>query len=631
VTDSRDKVVLALEALANEIRRPAEGVVGTTNLLLDTELTDAQREHAEVIRQRADRLLTTVNDVVDVVRIDAGTLDLEHVDFDLRIMLAGIIDGLAQRARERGLDLESSVEPEVPSLLRGDPGRLRQLLHNLVQGAIAAAGQGQVVLSTALAGEEERHVLVRFVVRCSSSAAQHDREVADLLGPLDPARIRAGLGLSIAARLAVMMGGAMELEEGAYHLTTRLERQPQPEATAAPGEIRGERVLVVSESARGRAALGRQLEAWGCVTEEAACARECLDRLRGAVEQGAPFNVALFEPVGRGLEGEALARSIKRELAIADTALVMLAAAGRRGDAARLRALGFDVFLTRPVEASHLRGCLVTLAARRQGPERSTSGIITRHSLAEERKRKVRLLLVEANHINQKVALKILRRLGYGVDAVAEGGAALEALRSTPYDVVLLDQELDGLTGEEVVRVIRDPGSDVLDHNIPVVAMAAQAVEDARKRCQAAGLDDVVTKPMHPKLLQEAIERQLPAEARSVSGPGAGQSVVIDRPKLLERLSGDELLLAEVLGEFFGAGLPLVASLRTALEHGDLVELERQAYTLKGAAANVSAEAIRGLCHKVEGAAREGQVEQAATLVDRIEHELDRLRRAMAT
>lgn len=620
VTDSRDKVALELEALAEEIRRPVEGVVGTTNLLLDSELTDEQREYAATIRRRTDRLLTTLNDVVDWARIEAGTLSLENVDFDLRIMLAGIMSGFAERAKEQGLDLQSSVDPELPSLVRGDPGRLRQVVSNLLEGALERAERGQVEVCAALAQEGEAEVRLRLEVRLPAERV-----------PLGEQAAAGGSerGITIAAGLAELLGGGIELEEGVYGLTVQLERQSRPEPAAARGEIRGARVLVVSESADGRANLTRLLAEWGCLTEEAVGPRECLDILRSAVGQGAPYAAALIEPVGRGLDGEALGQAIKRELAIAETALVMLAAAGRRGDAARLRALGFDAFLPVPVEASHLRGCLVTLAARRRGPERPTSGIITRHTLAEERKREVRLLLVEAHHINRKVALKLLTRLGYGVDAVADGAAALQALGAAPYDIVLLDQELTDPSGEQVVRVIRDPDSDLPDHNIPIVAMAAHAVEGALERCQAAGMDDLITKPMHPRRLQEAIERQLPQEARPGGEPGPGESVVIDRSKLLERLSGDVLLLDEVLGEFLGAAPPLVASLRAALEGGDLATLERQAYTLKGAAANVSAAAIRGLAHRVEAAAREGQAEQAGPLVDRIEHEFDRLRRAL--
>lgn len=279
MTDPRDKVALALEALAEEIRRPVEGVVGTTNLLLDSELTDEQREHAVNIRRRTDRLLTTLNDVVDWARIEAGRLPLENVDFDLRIMLAGIMSGSAGRAKEQGLELQSSIDPELPSLVRGDPGRLRQVVSYLVESAVERAERGQVEVCAALAQEGEDEARLRLEVRLPAERAPLGEQ---------PAAGAAGRGITIAAGLAELLGGGVELEEGVHRLTVQLERQPRPEPAVARGEIRGERVLVVSESAGGRANLTRLLTGWGCVTEEAAGSRECLDLLRSAVGQGVP-------------------------------------------------------------------------------------------------------------------------------------------------------------------------------------------------------------------------------------------------------------------------------------------------------------------------------------------------------
>jgi len=498
------------------------GVIGMSGLLLDTPLTSEQREYAELVSRSADSLMAVINDILDFSKIEAKKLELETLDFDLRSTLEQVSALLGIRAQDKNLEYTCVVEPEVPSLLRGDPGRLCQILNNLIGNAIKFTPRGEVNLHVRLEVESERLTSLCF-------------EVTDTGIGIPPAKIDAlfnaftqvdasttrrfggtGLGLSISKRLVELMGGQIGVasEEGKgsrFWFTIALEKQPRgseilPEPMEDLSDIR---VLVVDDNAVARRVILTLLRSWQCEGDEAGNVASALTKLRSAAAGGNPFRIAVLDMQMPEVDGEALGSMIKEDPQLRETILVMLTSMGRRGDAARLEAAGFAAYLTKPVRQSQLRECLRTALGRRSGARDSTERpIITRHTVAEAGRRRIRILVAEDNVVNQKVALKLIEKLGYRGDGVGNGLEAVQALAMAPYDLVLMDVQMPEMDGYEATRIIREGGSgQKVRRDLPIIAMTAHAMKGDREKCLAAGMDDYVSKPIQAGELAAAIER----------------------------------------------------------------------------------------------------------------------------
>jgi len=582
--------------------------------------------------------------LLDFSKIEAGRLDLEMLDFNLREVVEDTAEILALRAQQKDLEFICLIEPDVPSMLEGDPGRLRQVLTNLAGNAIKFTATGEVTIHVRLVAGPAGQTSVRFEVTDTGIGIPTEK-LKTLFTPftqVDTSTTRrfggSGLGLSISKRLVNMMGGEIGVKsvegQGSQFWFQVPFGPPSAEAQIAwkpATAIAGKHGLIVDDNATNRLLLNMLLQSWGCTFETVSDGASALETLQAAQR---PFDFALLDMHMPNMDGEELGRRIKAHPVFAPVPLVMITSLSERGSAERLKQIGFAGALTKPIKQAQLYQCLALILGHPEAaPEHRSSRFIIGAGLPESRSRKARILLAEDNVTNQKVALGILEKLGYRADAVANGSEVLKSLETMPYALVLMDCQMPEMDGYEATRLIRDPASKVRAHDIPVIAMTAYAMQGDRERCLAAGMDDYISKPVQPKELAEAIERWLgPAEVplpAPAPAPAENPNSVFNPADLLHRLMGDEEMARNICRSYLQEAARRLIDLEDALARSDLPAATRHAHSLKGSSANLGAQTVRETAAQMEECLKTGDVPGAVALLPELVAHFNMLKRAL--
>jgi len=624
-----------LANMSHEIRTPLNGIIGMTELALDTPLSTEQREYLSMVKSSADSLLAILNDILDFSKIEMRKLELEQIPFSIRDHLAELVKPLALRAEQKGLELVCHVLPDVPHIASGDPGRLRQVLVNLIGNAIKFTDRGQILVQVEIESSTPDETVLHYFVSDSGIGVPKEKQQAifEPFKQADGSTTRrfggTGLGLTISTTLVELMGGRIWLDsaphEGStFHFTARLGvTDERPEMTTV--DLTELPVLVVDDNEVNRRVLHDLLVRWKMRPTLATSGAAALEAMNTARESGRPFALVLLDANMPGMDGFEVARRIQKGPGLAGATIMMLSSSGQHGETAMCRELGIANHLTKPVDQRDLLAAIGRALAREQGARLALPASMMAADLPE---RRLRVLLAEDNPVNQRLAASLLERRGHKVTIAANGREAVDAVAQTKFDIVLMDVQMPEMGGFEATAAIRAV-ERTTGVRLPIVAMTAHAMKGDRDRCLAAGMDEYLTKPLDSKLLCGTVERLagVRTSAAAIDAAAAPRSpAVVDVPdQVLARVGGDRQLLAEISRLFLDDAPRHLEKIRAALDAHDGEALRRAAHGLKGAAANFDADGVVHAARTLEEIGRTARFDGADASWRELSAETDRL------